>query len=410
MIFGLFLAGGMVIGIIVYLNAPHETGANDESLQAIIRERQRTLIEEGRVDEAMNLEEKYAQAKGRGKQEALIDERRSDDTLRLEKDFMKSAANEGGLARRDNSSDEISKASIPITQSIHETEKETAALERGNKSETPAAGAMIAEQDPLKQSVEIKKFFERRISQMEEDMKEYTENDVYRPSGNDSSDEISTATIPSTHRSPKEEKKSDAPERRGKSETSVALQQNLNQIGPEIIGIQLGESIQLVGETLNASNLFEGEKFRVEKLPIAGSVVCSTESGINAALELDKMNAADNISDALLALGAFGLGGVLQAELATGPIIYADQSGAITKYILSARVVAHVFPSLSFISTEKFVSYLRGKYELPFLKAELVETNDIFSGKSFASKYYGFGDGYMINIGEDKRITVEAVE
>ena len=200
-------------------------------------------------------------------------------------------------------------------------------------------------------------------------------------------------------------------------EPPVDVGPRLKLIGPKILGIQLGDKVESVCQKFNAeyaSNM-NGQRMEVRKLASDGTFVCSTPDGLRAAEQLDKLNkpAGDGKPEDLLGgllLGVMvGGQGVMQAQMAQGPIIYADKDGVIWKYVMGTMATNNFFGRAAFMSNREFASFLSAKYELPDLEGEMVETKDPFSNSTdYVPKYHGFSsDGFSVQIDEHKAIFIE---
>lgn len=191
----------------------------------------------------------------------------------------------------------------------------------------------------------------------------------------------------------------------------------LSLIGPKILGIQLGDKVESVCQKFNAEfgPSMNGQRMEVRKLASDGTFVCSTQDGLRAAEQLDKLNkpAANEKPEDLLGgllLGVMvGGEGVMQAQMAQAPIIYADKDGIIWKYVLGPVATNAFFGKAAFMSNREFASFLSAKYELPDLEGEMVKVKDPFSNSTdFVPKYHGFSsDGFSVQIDEHKGIFVE---
>ncbi len=191
----------------------------------------------------------------------------------------------------------------------------------------------------------------------------------------------------------------------------------LKLIGPKILGIQLGDKVESVCQKFNAeyASDMNGQRMEVRKLASDGTFVCSTPDGLRAAEQLDKLNkpAGDGKPEDLLGgllLGVMvGGQGVMQAQMAQGPIIYADKDGVIWKYVMGTMATNNFFGRAAFMSNREFASFLSAKYELPDLEGEMVETKDPFSNSTdYVPKYHGFSsDGFSVQIDERKAIFIE---
>lgn len=188
-------------------------------------------------------------------------------------------------------------------------------------------------------------------------------------------------------------------------------------IGPKIMGIQIGENIEMVAESFNRDHLqtVGGEKLRAVKTPVGGDYVCSTEEGIEGMLERDKARASDGaaleqmLRDQMNLFG--GLGGGASAEYSGAPIIFGDENGVVVKFVFTRSYIERAFPNQYPGSNRQFLSFLESKFELPYMESELVETKSLFEGEGLSTRYFGFtDDGVSIEIEADKTIIVRLSE
>lgn len=194
---------------------------------------------------------------------------------------------------------------------------------------------------------------------------------------------------------------------------SVHVDPRLKLIGPKILGIQLGDKIESVCQKFNAeyaSNM-NGQRMEVRKFAGDAKFVCSTPDGLRAVEQLDKLNKTAGDGNPLDLLSGLMVGGqgVMQAQMAESPIIYADKDGIIWKYVLGSTATNNFFGRSAFMSNQEFANFLSAKYELPDLEGEMVETNKPFSNSTdYVPEYHGFSrEGFSVRIDKHKAIFIE---
>lgn len=174
-------------------------------------------------------------------------------------------------------------------------------------------------------------------------------------------------------------------------------------IGPKIMGIQIGENIEMVAETFNRDHLqtVGGEKLRAVKTPVGGVYVCSTEEGIELMLERDK---------ALAGEGATLEQMFRSAAYSAVPVIFGDENGLVVKFVFTRFYIERAFPNQYSQSNRQFLSFLESKFDLPFMESELVETRT-FGKEGLSNRFFGFtDDGVSVEIEADKGIIVRLSE
>lgn len=203
-------------------------------------------------------------------------------------------------------------------------------------------------------------------------------------------------------------------DRNPKGIANASSPQSVNKIGPALLGIQIGDDIENAAGAFNReyTETIDGEKLRVAKMPVGGDYVCSNEEGIKGMLQRDNARSDTDAAINQLLLDEMGplasLLGAGGAEDAGAPIIFADEDGVIVKYVFTPSYVSRAFASQYSSSNRQFVSFLKSKFNLPFLESEIVETSNLFGEKGFENRYFGFTtDGVSVEIKVNKTVIVK---